>query len=57
MKKPNLRTLEEALDRRGSWHDPVTGHVVRLTLSGFFSVTKEGTTRLYSTLRDAWKAL
>lgn len=54
---PNLRTLEEALDRKGLWVNPVTGHTVKLTLSGFFSVQKDGHTRLYGTLRDAWLAL
>lgn len=56
-KKINLSTLEKALADRGSWTDPATGHTVKTTLSGFFSVTKMGTTRLYSRLRDAWLAL
>jgi hypothetical protein len=57
MKKPNLKTLAELLDQKGVYCDHETGHTVKFTLSGFFSVYKHGQTRLYSRLRDAWTAL
>jgi hypothetical protein len=55
VKKPNLSTVEEALDRKGVYIFQDT--VVKLSLRGFFTVQKEGTTRMHSTLRDAWRAM
>jgi hypothetical protein len=55
MKKPNLSTIAAELERRDVyiWQDTT----IKCTMSGFFSVTKGGQTRLFSRLRDAWLAM
>jgi hypothetical protein len=55
MTKPNLSTIAAELERRDVY---IWGNVtIRLSRSGFFSVTKDGKTTLYSTLRQAWGTL
>jgi hypothetical protein len=55
MKKPNLSTIAAELERRDVyvWGDTT----IKCTMHGFYSVTKGGHTKLFSTLRDAWRAL
>lgn len=55
MKKPNLSTVESALSTKDAFVMP-NGAIIRLTLSGFYSVTKDGQSRIHSRLSDAWKA-
>jgi len=55
-KKPNLSTVERTLDRGKPYILP-NGGKITLSLSGFFTVTKAGESRLYSRLVDAWRAL
>ena len=56
MKKPNLSTIKEAMERRNVYVHP-DGTSIKLALSGFYSVQKAGQSRIFSTLRDAWMAI
>lgn len=54
-RKITLGALEAILEREGVYH---SGRAeVRLTDAGFYKVEKDGVTRLYSDLRDAWRAI
>lgn len=53
--KPNLGTLESAIMLNGYW-EGAHSRVEYKRSTGMYLVTKDGQTRLYSDLRDAWKA-
>lgn len=55
-KKPNLSTVEADIERKGVYISP-EGHTIKMTFSGMFTLTKYGTPRTFSTLRDAWRGL
>jgi hypothetical protein len=54
-KIPNLSTLEAAITKTGHYITP--DYEVRFTRGSFFSVKKNGVTRIYADIRDAWRAL
>lgn len=55
-KKPNLSTVEKALFV-GMVYTSASGVTIRETNSGYFEVQKDGHTRLFDRLVDAWRAI
>jgi len=55
-KKPNLSTVESAL-QLGMTYTAPNGVVVCETSAGFFRVVKDGVSKTYDRLVDAWRAI
>lgn len=53
VKKPNLSTVEQRLDSKDVYVMP-NGSVIRLSKGGHFTLNKNGSTKIYFTLRSAW---
>lgn len=56
IKKPNLSTIEDAVYRNGSYTH-ANGSVISETSAGFFRLVKDGVSRTYDRLSDAWRSL
>lgn len=57
MKKINLSTLKQHLSRTPIYTAP-NGSVIKfINLMGYFTVTRDGISKHYWDLRDAWKAM
>lgn len=56
MKKPNLSTVEKALSVGMTYTAP-NGTTIREGKLGLFVVVKDGQTRLFDRLSDAWRAI
>ena len=56
MKKINLSTLEAILAKDGLYTSP-GGASIRLGKNGYFILQKDGFTRFFESLRDAWRAI
>lgn len=55
-KKPNLGTFEDMMVEHGIYqNDRVKVEYKRST--GMFAVSKDGCTRLFSDVRDAWRSI
>ena len=55
-KKPNLSTVENALYLNRSYTAP-NGSTISETSAGFFMVVKDGVSKTYYRLVDAWRAI